>query len=129
MNTDRNPDLALINAKGKLASVIGSNQLEADILTIIGSYGDISSLQHEKSLLHDICKRVENAQSVKLSSDEKMALVVKILIRLFPLLNNEKDLNVIKSDIEWLYSRGYVKQVSLFKKLKIGVIGFLKKKV
>ena len=127
MSTDKNPNLALVNAKGKLAIVIGANQLETDILNAISTYGDISSLQHEKSLLQDICKRIENATSVVLTGDEKKALVVKIITRLFPILNNERDIAIIKSDIDFLCCARLVKAVSTFKKVRYGLWSLVKK--
>lgn len=125
--SEKNPNVAIVSAKGKLATVIGMNQLENDILNIISTYGDISTLQHEKTLLQDICKRVENADSVSLTGDEKKALVLKIITKLFPMLNNERDLAIIKADVDFLCGSGLVKAVSTLKKVKKVVWGFIKK--
>ena len=113
----KNTNLSLVSAKGALKAKIGSNLLFKDIINQIQSFGDINDLKNDKTLLEHICKLVENADSVKLEGKDKRDLVIKILIHLFPVLNNEQDIKNIGNDIDYLCSKDIVKQVSIVTKV------------
>ena len=114
-----NSRLELVSAKGKLKKQIGMNQAFNEIMSIINNYGDISTLEKDKAVLHDVCNRVENSTSVKLNGDEKKELAIRVMTALYPALNNDRDVETLKSDIDWVCSLNkVVKKVGVWKRVK-----------
>lgn len=112
-----NTNLSLVKAKGALKKQIGLNQLFSEIMEIVNKMGDITPLKGEKALLENIMEMVENAQSVKLKGSEKKELVVKIILSLYPVLNNEHDIKLLNADIDYICSKKLIKKVSIFRKV------------
>lgn len=124
-----NPKLVMVKPKGSLQKKIGENQLQADIIAEIGKMGNIDALKDDKSLLEHVCKYVENANSIeKFTGKEKKDFVIKVMIKLYPSLNNEQDIKIMNDDIDYICSKKIIKKVSLFKITSKAVINFVKKK-
>ena len=124
----KNKKMDLVKIKGSVKQVVGKNQLLDDIVKKLQSYGNIEKLKNDKHFLEYVCSLVQNAETVELTDEERNDIVVELLTMHFPILNNDKDKEVIKADIEYIRSKRIVKDITLFKKISRSAYGWIKKK-
>ena len=124
----KNKKIDLVKIKGSVRQVVGTNQLVEDITKKLQSYGNIRTLQNDKHFLEYVCKLVQNAETVELTDEEKNDVILEVLLLFFPVLNNDKDKEVIKADINYIRDKKIVKNVTLLKKISSSAYRWIKKK-
>lgn len=86
----------------------------------------------DRSLLRNLCNIVESTYNKKNVVDEKLdkkKLVIDVYFLLKPLSNNDTDKKILEGLIEDLHNTGQIKKISLKRRTKKGLSGFLKKVV
>ena len=124
----KNKKIDLVKIKGSVRQIVGKNHLLDDIVKKLQSYGNIEKLKDDKYFLEHVCSLVQNAETVELTDEEKNDVVLEVITTYFPILNNDKDKEIIKADIKYLRSKKIVKDVSLLKKISRSAYGWIKKK-
>lgn len=94
---------------------------EAEIDDELHKLGNLSQAEDIGQLIHLICNLVENISSVKLNGQEKKDFVVKKLINIDPIYNNETDLKWVNILIDTLCLIGSVSKVATSKEVIQGV--------
>jgi hypothetical protein len=125
----KNKKLGLVKVKGSVRQIAGTNQLLDDVTKQIEAYGNIEALKNDKDFLEHVCELVHNSESVKLEDTEKDDVVVEVLTKFFPVLNNERDRETIKNDSAWIRRKGIVKNITLLKRVSSSAFGWIKKKL
>ena len=124
----KNKKIDLVKIKGSVRQIVGTNHLIDDITKKIESYGDIEALKNDKFFLEHICTLVQNSETVKLADNEKDEVILQVLTKFFPVLNNDKDKELIKADINYIRDKKIVKNITLLKKVSSSAYGWMKKK-
>ena len=126
----KNKKIDLVKMKGSARVVIGTNQLLDDISKKIDACGDIQTLKNDKFFLEYVCTLIQNAETVRnLQDEEKTDLTVELVIKYFPAMNNENDINVLNSDIQYIRDKKLVKEITIVRKVFLGLYKWLKKKL
>lgn len=99
MREPKNSSLAHVKLKGSARKTSESQNLVADIIHLLNNeIPDIEKLKHDISLIDNICLLAENNDCK--TEVNKKEIVTQVLIRLFPELNNERDLDLISKNID-----------------------------
>jgi hypothetical protein len=123
----KNVKLDLVKTKSNLKKVERTNVALDELRSKLKELGDISALQDDPELIEQLCIWVENISKLKLKGEEKQSTVVKLLVEEFPVLNNEKDINRLKKQIDHICASGLIQKVSDALVVGVKVCGFLKK--
>ena len=95
----KNSSLSHVKLKGSTLKSSESQNLVNDVITILNNeIPDLNNLKNDISLIDNICNLIEN-HDCKTEIDKKQ-VATQILIKLFPELNNEKDLGNISKNID-----------------------------
>jgi hypothetical protein len=116
--------LALVPLKRSLLSSTSKHQLTENIVAQVSSIGDLNSLKRDLEFLLYIARLVETSASEYKGKDklDKKEVVRNIVVRLFPELNNNQDLDFIDRSIEFLHSNKRIKGISRLAKVA-GYVG------
>lgn len=133
MITSKNKNLNLVKADPLLGLSIlqKKNLCEQELTAIIDKLGDLTRIMHCPSIIVHFCNLVENLNKSQFTSNEKQQMVINQLIRLFPTLNNDTDINRLKLTINFMVLSGLVTKVSnleITKSTAKSCIGFFVKK-
>ena len=113
MERKTNP-LHLVPLKRKLLNFTSKYQLIEDIVNQVSSIGDLNSLKRDLEFLLYVCRCVETQASDYKGKEklDKKEIVKSIVVRIFPELNNNQDLEFIDTSVEFLHSNHRIKGVS-----------------
>ena len=106
----QNSNLSLVPLKRTLGKHKNRNQLIDDAINILTAIQNLDNLKRDPELILYIARLVENGDPIK--DVDKDQLIVDVLIKLFPDLNNLQDVANIKNMIEFLRSNKRVKKIS-----------------
>ena len=130
MDRKTNP-LHLVPLKRSLLSFTSKHQLVENIVNHVSSIGDLNSLKRDLEFLLFVCRCVE-AEAIDYKGKERLDkkdVVKSIIVRLFPELNNNQDLDAIDKSVEFLHSNHRIKGVSRIARVLSCVGGWIAKKV
>jgi hypothetical protein len=123
----KNAKLDLVKTKSNLKKIERTNVALDELRSKLKELGDISELQDDPELIEQLCIWVENISKLKLKGEEKQGTVIKLLLELYPILNNEKDVNRLKKQIDHICASGLIQKVSDAVVVGSKLCGFLKK--
>jgi hypothetical protein len=123
----QNSNLSLVPLKRTLGKHKNRNQLIDDAITILKAIQDLDNLKRDPELILYIARLVENGDPIK--DVDKDQLIVDVLVKLFPDLNNLQDVANIKNMIEFLRSNKRVKKISTIVSTSKKIGGWLFKKL
>jgi hypothetical protein len=129
MDRKTNP-LHLVPLKRSLLSFTSKHQLVENIVNQVSLIGDLNALKRDLEFLLYICRCVE-AEGSDYKGKEKLdkkEIVKSIIVRLFPELNNNQDLDAIDKSVEFLHSNHRIKGVSRLAKVASCVGSFIVRK-
>ena len=106
----QNSNLSLVPLKRTLGKHKNRNQLIDDAINILSAIQNLDNLKRDPELILYIARLVENGDPIK--DVDKDQLIVDVLIKLFPDLNNLQDVANITNMIEFLRSNKRVKKIS-----------------
>ena len=120
----KSSSLNLVPLKRSLLTFTSKHQLSENIVQQVSSIGDLNSLKRDLEFLLYICRLVETESSEYKGKDklDKKEVVKNIVVRLFPELNNNQDLDFIDRSIEFLHSNKRIKGISRLAKVA-GYVG------
>jgi hypothetical protein len=127
--TTTNP-LKLVKLKRSLLTFTSKHQLVENIVNQVSLIGDLNALKRDLEFLLYICRCVE-AECTDYKGKEKLdkkEIVKSIIVRLFPELNNNQDLDAIDKSVEFLHSNHRIKGVSRLAKVASCVGSFIVRK-
>lgn len=130
MDRKTNP-LHLVPLKRSLLTFTSKHQLVENIVNQVSSIGDLNALKRDLEFLLYICRCVE-AESSDYKGKEKLdkkEIVKSIVVRIFPELNNNQDLDVIDRSVEFLHSNKRITGVSRLARVASCVGAWIAKKV
>lgn len=106
--------LKLVPLKRSLLTFTSKHQLIEDIVNQVSSIGDLNALKRDLEFLLYVARCVETQASEYKGKDklDKKEIVKAIIVRIFPELNNNQDLDTIDKSIEFLHSNHRIKGVS-----------------
>jgi hypothetical protein len=123
-----NPNLELVKLKRGLQKFKSEQDLINDALAILGKIPDVSTLLKDPELVLYVCNLVENNSYDGVKKLDKKALVIKICVAVNPAINNEQDINVLKTLIDFLHSTKKIKKLNIIKKYGGAVLNWAVKK-
>ena len=129
MDKTTNP-LKLVKLKRSLLTFTSKHQLVENIVNQVSSIGDLKSLKRDLEFLLYICRCVE-AEAHDYKGKEKLdkkEIVKSIVVRIFPELNNNQDLDFIDKSIEFLWSNKRITGVSRLARVASCVGSFITRK-
>ncbi len=129
MDRKTNP-LHLVPLKRSLLTFTSKHQLVENIVNQVSLIGDLNALKRDLEFLLYICRCVE-AEASDYKGKEKLdkkEIVKSIIVRLFPELNNNQDLDAIDKSVEFLHSNHRIKGVSRLAKVASCVGSFVVRK-
>ncbi len=122
-------DLVKIADTSSVKKTINLNCALMELDSKIAELGDLSHLVDNPSLVLHVCNLVENISKVVLSGLEKKDIVIKIVVRLFPVLNNDADKLKMSKLIDFICSVGILHKVSSISVTQGACVNFLKRLV
>jgi hypothetical protein len=129
MDKTTNP-LKLVKLKRSLLTFTSKHQLVENIVNQVSSIGDLNSLKRDLEFLLYICRCVE-AEACDYKGKEKLdkkEIVKSIVVRIFPELNNNQDLDFIDKSVEFLWSNKRITGVSRLARVASSVGSFITRK-
>jgi hypothetical protein len=124
----KNVKLDLVKRTPSLKKLSQKNKALEELREKIAELGDISELSDpHPDLVEHFCTLVENISKVVLKGPEKKALVLQLLLEIFPILNNDKDCERIERLIDHVCNRGLIKKISDTTVLGSKFCSFIKK--
>lgn len=122
----KNKNLNFIVPKGNASKSSEIQTLSKEIIEVINSkYTNLDDVKNMFSFLIFLCNCIEN-NSCKKKFDKKK-LAIELVIKLFPSLNNETDLNKISNDIEDICENKLIKKITQTTKIYRQVKNFFLK--
>lgn len=125
----KNSKLALVKSKSMLKEKSDLNCAFAELNAQLQALGDLTQVKDCPSLVLHICELIENLAKPILKGSEKQELAIKLMLNLFPVLNNDLDISRIKKIIDFVVDMKLVKKISTATVAVNGVCGFLSKKL
>ena len=126
-NPLKNSNLALISLKGSVRSIAEQQTLINEICQIVCmSIPNMNDLKRDLGLLEHVVNLALN-HSAKSEIDVK-AVVLQVMIRLFPELNSEADHQLLSQQIDYIIRASKtVGKIGVVKKIFKSVSGYLRK--
>jgi len=123
----KNSQLALVKKKSSIKKISKMKTVLDELRSEINELGDISSLVDDPDIIQHICELVENVTVMKLKGESKSELVIKLLLEIYPVLNNDKDKARIQKQINNFCGNKIIKAVPTSKIVGNTVCWLLKK--
>lgn len=125
----KNEKLDLVKTKSNLKKIERTNVALDELRSKLKDLGDISDLQDDPELIEQLCVWVENISKLKLKGEEKQNTVIKLLLEVYPILNNDKDVNRLKKQIDHICASGLLKKIGKSAVIASKVASFFLKKM
>ena len=125
----KNEKLDLVKTKSNLKKIERTNVALDELRSKLTDLGDISELQDDPELIEQLCVWVENISKLKLKGDEKQGTVIKLLLEVYPVLNNDKDIHRLKKQIDHICASGLLTKISKTAVVGYKVLNFFAKKL
>lgn len=125
----KNAKLDLVKTKSNLKKLERMAIVLDELQQKLDELGDISALEDDPNLLHQLCDWVENISKIVLKGDEKRDLVIKLITKTFPSLNSEKDIIRLKKQIDHFCENDLIKKVKGSTVLVKGLCSFLSRRM
>jgi hypothetical protein len=126
MNT--NP-LKLVQLKRSLLGYYSHAQIVQNILDHISSLGNLNEIKKDPEYVLYVCRLVESCDFKGKKKPNKKQIVLDVICRLYPEMNNETDLKSLDTLIEFLHANKRIIGVSRFYRCVSLVGDFLIKKL
>lgn len=124
-----NPNLELVKLKRGLNKFKSESDLINEVLAILGKIPDVSSLLKDPELVLYVCNLVENHSYDGEKKLDKKDIVIKICVSVNPAINNEQDINLLKTMIDFLHSTKKIKKLNVVKKYGGAFLNWVVKKL
>ena len=124
--------LNMIKPKNSVKDHKANGDVVGLIIKRFTSRTNLKDLKNDLELLDEVCRCVINTYEPTASKTPELDqenMIVDIMIKLFPELNNENDISKMRLSIKYLLNNNNIQKIATSTKLGKSVVSWLKKKV